>query len=127
MIRRPPRSTSTDTIFTYTTLLRSQKHGRLVEHVEANPSHDPGVRAMFKVLILEQIRVGWNRLQRSIDPVNLLYPFKVDRIHVVRRNRGAVPSDHDPIRSEEHTSELPSLMRISSAVFFLQKKKKTTR
>src|SRR3546814_721191 len=37
------------------------------------------------------------RLQRSTDPVNLLYPFEVDRIHVVRRNRGAVPSDNDPI------------------------------
>src|SRR3546814_1561299 len=48
---------------------------------------------------LEQIRVGWNRLQRSIDPVNLLYP-----------------------RSEEHTSELQSLMRISYAVFCLKKK-----
>src|SRR3546814_5166045 len=31
---------------------------------------------------LEQIRVGWDRLQRSIDPVNLLYPFEVDRIVV---------------------------------------------
>src|SRR3546814_8940316 len=46
---------------------------------------------------LEQIRVGWNRQSRSTDPVNLLYPFEVDRIHVVRWNRGAVPSDHDPI------------------------------
>src|SRR3546814_16284000 len=43
--------------------------------------------------ILEQIRVGGNRRRRSTDPVNLLYPFEVDRIHVVRRNRAAVPSD----------------------------------
>src|SRR3546814_3880769 len=42
---------------------------------------------------LEQIRVGWNRLQRSIDPANLLYPFEVDRIHVVIWNRGTVPSE----------------------------------
>src|SRR3546814_17038555 len=34
--------------------------------------------------MLEQIRVGWNRRRRSTDPVNLLYPFEVDRIHVVR-------------------------------------------
>src|SRR3546814_5270889 len=47
---------------------------------------------------LEQIRVGWNRRRRSTDPVNLLY------------------------RSEEHTSELQSLMRISYAVFCLKKK-----
>src|SRR3546814_5693431 len=36
---------------------------------------------------LAQIRVGWNRLQRSIDPVNLLSPFEVERINVVRWNQ----------------------------------------
>src|SRR3546814_8290154 len=46
---------------------------------------------------LEQIRVGWNRQRRSTDPVNLLYLFEVDRIHVVRWNRAAVPPDNDPI------------------------------
>src|SRR3546814_9452281 len=34
--------------------------------------------------MLEQLRVGWNRRRRYTDPVNLLYPFEVDRIHVVR-------------------------------------------
>src|SRR3546814_18135627 len=48
---------------------------------------------------LEQIRVGWNRRRRSTDPVNLLYPFEVDRIHVVRWNRGAVQSYHHPIEA----------------------------
>src|SRR3546814_13725269 len=37
---------------------------------------------------LEQIGVGWNRRRRSTDPVNLHYPFEVDRIHVVRSGRG---------------------------------------
>src|SRR3546814_20313756 len=45
---------------------------------------------------LEQIRVGWNRQRRSTDPVNLLYPFEVDRI-IVRGNRTAVPPDNHPI------------------------------
>src|SRR3546814_10305715 len=57
---------------------------------------------------LEQIRVGWNRRRRSTDPVNLLYPFEVDRIHLVR--------------SEEHTSEPQSLMRIAYAVHCLKTK-----
>src|SRR3546814_2154381 len=65
---------------------------------------------------LEQIRVGWNRQRRSTDPVNLLYPFEVDRI-IVRANRAAVP----PYRSEEHTPELLSLIRSSYAVFCLTK------
>src|SRR3546814_5298842 len=61
----------------------------------------------LRAATLEQIRVGWNRQRRSTDPVNLLYLFEVDRI-----------------RSEEHTSELQSLMRISYAVFCLKKKKR---
>src|SRR3546814_13050773 len=72
MIRRPPRSTRTDTLFPYTTLFRS----------EAPPSALRGSRATGKQ-----------------------YPL-------------------DGPRSEEHTSELQSLMRISYAVFCLKKKKK---
>src|SRR3546814_8285109 len=48
---------------------------------------------------LEQIRVGWNRRRRSTDP-DLLYLFEVDLIHAVRWNRGAVPSDNDPIEGQ---------------------------
>src|SRR3546814_16850851 len=43
--------------------------------------------------MLEQIRVGWTRRRRSTDPVNLLYPFEVDRIHVVR-SRPRHPDAH---------------------------------
>src|SRR3546814_11783033 len=43
--------------------------------------------------MLEQIRFGWNRRRRSTDPVNLLYPFEVDRIHVVR-SRPRHPDAH---------------------------------
>src|SRR3546814_14474849 len=51
----------------------------------------------LRAATLEQIRVGWNRQRRSTDPVNLLYLFEVDRIHIVRWNRAAVPPDIDPI------------------------------
>src|SRR3546814_3611259 len=70
MIRRPPRSTRTDTLFPYTTLFRSHRADG-------------------------------------------------DQEHVVRRP----PAQHVHRRSEEHTSELQSLMRISYAVFCLKKKK----
>jgi hypothetical protein len=46
---------------------------------------------------LEHITVGWNRPRRSIDRVHLLYSYDLDRIHVIRRNRGAGPPDHDPV------------------------------
>src|SRR3546814_5994112 len=85
MIRRPPRSTRTDTLFPYTTLFRSA--------------------------------------------------FSVNIRRSVSRSRGFSTSCRDRIpgsalhvaltRSEEHTSELQSLMRISYAVFCLKKKKKT--
>src|SRR3546814_2549329 len=84
MIRRPPRSTRTDTLFPYTTLCRSMDVGL--------PS-------------LQGMRTG---------------------VPVARRKAGLFWSNLRalPARSEEHTSELQSLMRISYAVFCLQKKKK---
>src|SRR3546814_11587868 len=81
MIRRPPRSTRTDTLFPYTTLFRSPRQ----------VSRSCGYRGSS------------------------------------RRRRHARSEDHSrspAIRSEEHTSELQSLMRISYAVFCLKKKKK---
>src|SRR3546814_6839952 len=76
MIRRPPRSTRTDTLFPYTTLFRS-----------------PSLR----------ILISWIRFRKSIVCLrSMLIPSR---------------------RSEEHTSELQSLMRISYAVFCLKKKR----
>src|SRR3546814_11291936 len=83
MIRRPPRSTRTDTLFPYTTLFRS-----------------PVPIAM---------RVNMLRL--------LL------RIESQARSKKGQPAQRTTGRSEEHTSELQSLMRISYAVFCLKKKK----
>src|SRR3546814_5514641 len=82
MIRRPPRSTRTDTLFPYTTLFRSDQRSDAV-HGAA-----PGIPAPL--------------LPRG-------------------ESRGLAPGSGRP-RSEEHTSELQSLMRISYAVFCLKKK-----
>src|SRR3546814_8079503 len=88
MIRRPPRSTRTDTLFPYTTLFRSRL---LDEHVLA------GLECA-----LRERRMGVDG-RGDRDP-------SIDAVEG---------------RSEEHTSELQSLMRISYAVFCLKKKKKT--
>src|SRR3546814_20082339 len=91
MIRRPPRSTRTDTLFPYTTLFRS--------HLDALGGRRQRHRA----------KVGAGRLQRM---------RRVAQGGVVGDAGGA------DYRSEEHTSELQSLMRISYAVFCLKKKTK---
>src|SRR3546814_2108050 len=91
MIRRPPRSTRTDTLLPYTTLFRSAPRNRRCP-CRRTPA-DPG---------------------RRHRP---LYP-DADRRHRPRPSHRS----RDPPRSEEHTSELQSLMRISYAVFCLKKK-----
>src|SRR3546814_1648439 len=94
MIRRPPRSTRTDTLFPYTTLFRSVlgqcRHGR------AGGRRDEGDRQRP-----QPARPGAGRTAAG-----------------QRRDR----LGGRPVRSEEHTSELQSLMRISYAVFCLKKK-----
>src|SRR3546814_7600879 len=94
MIRRPPRSTRTDTLFPYTTLFRS-----IVEQ-------GPRPRAA---------RRGKVPLDELAETVHIL-----DRAELEPRPVALVL---EPSRSEEHTSELQSLMRISYAVFCLKKKK----
>src|SRR3546814_7952563 len=97
MIRRPPRSTRTDTLFPYTTLFRSRQGRR------------PGL----------PLRFGFGLPGR----------FAADRVRGARRPRAANARllQQGRIRSEEHTSELQSLMRISYAVFCLKKKKNQER
>src|SRR3546814_11887108 len=56
---------------------------------------------------LEQIRAGGNRRRRSTHPMNLLYPFEVDRIHVGRPQRAATPSNHAPIQARTAASTAP--------------------
>src|SRR3546814_19914566 len=97
MQRRPPRSTRTDTLFPYTTLFRSRQM-----HCTLNLSTRPASTASQ--------REPW-----LLD--NFARFFIVDQ-QFRKLNREAGD------RSEEHTSELQSLMRISYAVFCLKKKKK---
>src|SRR3546814_8923382 len=108
MIRRPPRSTRTDTLFPYTTLFRSR-----VQHPRAGQS---GARAGGRGRFDRRRR----RLRRIREERQMA---KYDKADLERRMHGAVESLKSDLRSEEHTSELQSLMSISYAVFCLKKKK----
>src|SRR3546814_2181494 len=99
MIRRPPRSTRTDTLFPYTTLFRS------------SPSMPCPVIRAEGGLVAFGVRRQCAFPGRVDAPVFAIGGTAIDR---------AAPG-----RSEEHTSELQSLMRISYAVFCLKKKKHT--
>src|SRR3546814_4924054 len=106
MIRRPPRSTRTDTLFPYTTLFRSG--AVLIDGPATMPGGNP-----FD-LLAELVRSCGNHcggLQRG--QIVTTGSFTGMRFFAAGR-------------SEEHTSELQSLMRISYAVFCLKKKKTTT-
>src|SRR3546814_1841721 len=114
MIRRPPRSTRTDTLFPYTTLFRSSVLWRGAG--TAGRGLAPGVNADSPSPGLPG---AWRRVAVNRKPTHDLARYDM------------APAERD--RSEEHTSELQSLMRISYAVFCLKKKtkrqhnKKTTR
>src|SRR3546814_6759105 len=103
MILRPPRSTRTDTLFPYTTLFRSPGQKAAQQHVE-----------------VDAVGLGPPPAPRHRD---------ARRVHDMHPDAPRLQSARDPeavaarlVRSEEHTSELQSLMRISYAVFCLKKK-----
>src|SRR3546814_2869352 len=107
MIRRPPRTTRTDTLFPYTTLFRS---------TEEHPMF--GALLAFAITSVARLLTGTRSLWIGCAPLNR------QRIYFANH------SSHGdfvllwaslPPRSEEHTSELQSLMRISYAVFCLKK------
>src|SRR3546814_15079094 len=103
MIRRPPRSTLPDTLFPYTTLFRSGRPIRGAQNRgQPLPNQpNPGLSA---------------EEQRRLQEIETA---RVSRLFSGTENRPMAST-----RSEEHTSELQSLMRISYAVFCLKKKKK---
>src|SRR3546814_5069952 len=94
MYRRPPRSTRTDTLFPYTTLFRSLR-----------AAEAPQIRIPQPSVIQRHTQV------RPVRPINEPPDWMQDFI----------TAHSEPGRSEEHTSELQSLMRISYAVFCLKK------
>src|SRR3546814_2033090 len=104
MIRRPPRSTRTDTLFPYTTLFRSSS---------ASPSARGFDRGKVEIARDEHADA------RSLADAERRRDLRCRRRYFATR-KGARQGDD---RSEEHTSELQSLMRISYAVFCLKKKK----
>src|SRR3546814_9449069 len=122
MCRRPPRSTRSYTLFPYTTLFRSEiLHDRadLGHPRHAADEHDLVDRIGLEAGILERLLA---RIERALDEIldQLLEIGAGDRLHQMLR---PVLIGGDEGRSDEHTSELQSLMRISYAVFCLKKKK----
>src|SRR3546814_6427122 len=110
MIRRPPRSTRTDTLFPYTTLFRSQWEYRVLD-IPLKTAHDR--RAFFPQAPRLEIKCR-HFCSFVHDGPNERAACSRRAIHRRRCN--------GKVRSEEHTSELQSLMRISYAVFCLKKK-----
>src|SRR3546814_8841109 len=94
MIRRPPRSTRTDTLFPYTTLFRS----------------------------LDSIARSFFLRRCQPQPVDSLWDHQSRYASEGQFLDCGLGQSHESLRSEEHTSELQSLMRISYAVFCLKKK-----
>src|SRR3546814_4607511 len=116
MIPRPPRSTRTDTLFPCTTLFRS----RLL-------LADRDVEAEHVLPLLIQDRIDRDRgLADAAVADDQLALTATDRDHRVDRLHAGLHRLVHALRSEEHTSELQSLMRISYAVFCLKKKNTTT-
>src|SRR3546814_5149627 len=104
MIRRPPRSTRTDTLFPYTTLFRSVQ--RRNHRAKVGIGVDAGAHGAGGGLQVHEGDLVWEGRRRGLRHSARAFAFV---------NPGAD-------RSEEHTSELQSLMRISYAVFCLKKK-----
>src|SRR3546814_2043457 len=144
MIRRPPRSTRTDTLFPYTTLFRSQGFllialaSVFIGGTSIFGGQATIVGTFFGAFIIGMIEAGlvatgiqgfWVRavvglvfLGAVVFHLFMESPDKrrqLGRLAGLGRRRAAAP------RSDEHTSELQSLMRISYAVFCLKKKKNT--
>src|SRR3546814_1078632 len=108
MIRRPPRSTRTDTLFPYTTLFRSGDYSPVEtrhDQARAQLRYDRGA---FHAEAL--VAYWWNR-EKTLHPQSYL------------RDTDGNPFYGDAARSEEHTSELQSLMRNSYALFCLKNKR----
>src|SRR3546814_7669786 len=135
MIRRPPRSTRTDTLFPYTTLFRSRRGHRA--EVRVLERFLVGAHALDVLLAATDLRV-----EPAIDEVrpprhgqriaDRVPGFAVERERLLVFARGALVGAGAGIvagrrrfagRSEEHTSELQSLMRIAYAVLCLKKKR----
>src|SRR3546814_7120647 len=109
MIRQPTRATRTDTIFHYTTLVRSIHH-----HAHPLGGGEAGVGVEHRLQVVRQRLVA--RLVHGEDEERGVEPAR-------SREVGVAVDQLGDLRSAEHTSELQSLMRISYAVFCLKNTK----
>src|SRR3546814_9375905 len=112
MLRRPPRSTRTDTLFPYPTLFRSESIlSSTIAAANGNDENASAYSTCHPARLCPMIPTRW----RSTNPAE---------------HRSSIAASYPCIltfaRSEEHTSELQSLMRISYAVFCLKKKQPKT-
>src|SRR3546814_4950834 len=118
MIRRPTRSTRTDTLFPSTTLFRSPDHQEQYHRGDRVQDRQPGEER-------DIVELGEKRSGQQVENEGGAGTDRAEYSH-----RGCVDFDRKQARqedrSEEHTSELQSLMRISSAVFCLKKKTQVT-
>src|SRR3546814_13488699 len=130
MIPRPPRSTRTDTLFPYTTLFRSRLQGlsqsndaRIVAGEGCCEFAQHALRETVQTVPADAAKEGEYNPTGRAPPVAERRTIK----HGGREIESAIDIEllEDVRRSEEHTSELQSLMRNSYAVFCLKKKKKT--
>src|SRR3546814_3220039 len=135
MIRRPPRSTRTDTLFPYTTLFRSGDEAIIVSTythrdgggVEITAAVEQRVDEDFATEEAQNLRYGSGngRLFVPDEDFGELDPAELGALIGDSLSWHGIPARI--ARSEEHTSELQSLMRISYAVFCLKKKKQRPR
>src|SRR3546814_4448639 len=115
MIRRPPRSTSTDTLFPYTTLFRSLRVG---------DAEDGAPTVQAGKYIAKDVFVG---VEQGAAAGTSAVSVEAEVFPNVSVQSKVKPDGESTVgRSEEHTSELQSLMRISYAVFCLKQKQQTS-
>src|SRR3546814_15384933 len=119
IVRQPPRSTRTDTLFPYTTLFRSRlERADLVSRPSGLPDRPPRLQRRKRGHLMAAISQAVSGGGSPAAPRSVW----VNGSEITAQTVLAEMQYHP--RSEEHTSELQSLMRISYAVFCLKKKKK---
>src|SRR3546814_985316 len=123
MIRRPPRSTRTDTLCPYTTLFRSrQRYRRFASARRQGAQHQYRCPHFANDVVGRDGGCDLASAQRH-DAAKILRPAALDHGRYAKLIEQMPEAVDVGQRSEEHTSELQSLMRISYAVFCLKKKK----
>src|SRR3546814_18662185 len=124
MIRRPPRSTRTDTLFPYTTLFRSRQH--LYNNFTCGAQLAQSLDQRCIGAPRRAYGLGYRRRRQTRRQLAQIKTEACSWAGTAKSTPYAIVAASAHQRSEEHTSELQSLMRISYAVFCLKKKTKET-